>query len=277
MKAAAPCIALLLWLCAIPLAAAADLGDAVPGHAGVTYLDLMKLVATDLGPLGKDGAVGHKVVPFTHIDGEDARGDPPETITLAAVDALTIPGDQSRIVLLADLGPSEGFVADAVLLALFALAPAPKLLDVVEVGTDRFTGFADAKGAMLAPGVPLILVYNSHSNSDQSYLSTKMMFVRGDRFQLMGDVFTLGERACGYEHTQEPSFATLPGPGPYRALHVSVLERVAVTGEECGDQKAPRPRVATCQAIYRWDARRGRFMTRSKELDRLADKNRKAF
>jgi hypothetical protein len=263
--------------CATSRADAADLDAAIPGHAGLTYFDLMKRVVTDLAPGGKDGAVGHAVVPFQHIDGKDAKGDPPETITLQSVDVMNIPGDDSRIILLADLGPSDGFVANAQLLALFALAPAPQLLDVVEVGTDRFTGLSDAEPVMLAPGAPLVLVYNSHSNSDQSYQSVKMLFIRGDRFRSIGSVFTFDERFCAYEQKQEPSFATLDGPGPYRAVRVSVLERVTVTGDDCGEEKAPRPHLAAYQAIYRWDARRQRFETRSTQLDRLAKQNEKRF
>ena len=276
MKASPICLAFALWLCAAPLAAA-ELGDAVPAHPGLNYRDLMKLVVTDLGPLEEHSAVGHKVVPFAHIDGKDAKGDPPETITLRWVDVMVIPGDPSRIILLADLGPSEGQVADADLLTLFALSPAPKLLDVVEVGTDRSTGFSDVKSVMLAPRTPLILVYSAHGNSNQSYLSTKMMFIRGDRFQLIDDVFTFGDGSCSYDRTQAPSFTALAVPGPYSAVHVSVQERLAVTGAECGDEKPPRPSAATYQAIYRWDRRRGRFATRSKELDWLAEEDRKRF
>jgi hypothetical protein len=277
MKASALGLAALLWFCAAPPAGAADLGDAIPGHAGLTYFDLMKRVVTDLTPSGKDGVVGHKVVPFQNIDGKGAKGDPPETIALQSVDVMNIPGDDNRIILLADLGPSDGFVANAQLLALFALAPTPQLLDVVEVGTDRFTGFSDSKPVMLAPGAPLVLVYNSHSNSDQSYQSVKMLFIRGDRFRSIGSVFTFDERFCAYEQKQEPSFATRDSPGPYRAVHVSVVERVAVTGDDCGEEKAPRPRVAAYHAIYRWDAQRQSFETRSTELDRLAKQNEKRF
>ncbi|WP_158814803.1 hypothetical protein [Methylocapsa sp. S129] len=276
MKAFAFCLGALFWLCVAPVAAA-DLGDTVPGHPGLTYFDLMRLVVTDLAPGGKDGAVGHQVMPFEHIDGKEAKGDPPETIALQYIETMAIPGDESRIVILADLGPSEGQVADAALLALFVLSPAPRLLDVVEVGTDRFTSFSDAKVGLLAPRTPLILITSTHSNSEQTYLSTKVMFVRRDRFQLIDAIFTFGERSCAYDRTQEPSFTMFAGPRPYSAVHVSVLERVTLTGEACDDQKAPRPSVATYQANYRWDARRQRFTTRSGELDRLAAEDAKRF
>jgi hypothetical protein len=277
MKTAALCLAFLLSFGAPSLAGSADLADTVFGHPEITYFDLMKLVVTDLGPIEKNGAVGHEVVPFVHIDGKDAKGDPPDPIALSNVDVLPIPGDVSRIVLLADLGQADGQVGDAQLLALFALAPAPKLLDIVEVGTDRFTGFDDAHLSMLAPRTPLILIYNTHSNSEQTYISTKMMFVRGDKFQLIDNVFSLGDRSCSYERSQDQSFIIFPSPGPYAGVHAFVTERVKLTGAQCGEEKAPATRVAVYEANYRWDPKRQRFTTQSKALDQLATQDFKRF
>jgi hypothetical protein len=277
MKIAILCLAFLLSFSTPSLAGVADLADTVTGHPGMTYFTLMKLVVTDLGPIGKSGAVGHEVVPFVHIDGKDARGDPPDPIILSNVETLPIPGDDSRIVLLADLGQADGQVGDAQLLALFALARAPKLLDIVEVGADRFTGFDDAHLSMLAPRTPLILIYNTHSNSEQTYFSTKMMFVRGDRFQLIDNVFSFGERYCSYERAQDQSFQVFPSLGPYAAVHAFVTERVKLTGAQCGEEKAPPPHVAIHQANYRWDPRRHSFTTQSKALDQLAKQDFKRF
>jgi hypothetical protein len=239
----------------------------------------MKLVVTDLAHDDKDAAVGigHAVVPFVHIGGKDSRVEPPETINLQFIEAKTIPGDDSRVIVIADFGDSEEAVAPAEMLALFALAPAPKLLDVVEVGSDRNVGFSDIKSPLLGPHTPLLLIQSGHGNGNQAYLSFDMLFVHDDRLQHIDSVFTFGESYCSYERHQDPSFTTIASPGPYRALHVSVLEHVTPTGAECGDEKPPRLRAATYQATYRWDARRQRFATPSKELDRLAKEDAKRF
>jgi hypothetical protein len=282
MKIIAACVAGLIASCAPPLigaasAAAIEIGDSVAGRPDLTYLDLMKLIVTDLAPDEQGGAVGHHVVAFDHIDGKEAKGDPPAEIALTSLETMSIPGDPSRVLVLADLGPSEGFVADAVLLALFAVAPKPRLLDVVEIGTDRSTGFSDAKVGLLAPRTPLILVYSTHNNSNQTYLSTKMMFVRGDRFRLIDSLFTFGDRNCADESAQDPTFAVFAGRTPYSVVHVSVVERVTQTGQDCGDQKPRRAHVKTYQANYRWDARRQIFTTQSKQLERLAAEDQKRF
>jgi hypothetical protein len=273
--------AALLWLGSATAVDAAGLDGAIPGHPGVTAFDLMKLVVTDLA-LDDDGdAVGHTTVPFTHIQGKDQTGATPETISLDAskLDLMSIPGDPSRILLLADLGPRDGYVADAQLLALIALAPTPRLLDVVEVGMDRVTVFAEkAKPLMLGPRVPLILIENGHDDSDQDFTTIEMMFVRGDRFRWIGGFSTLDEEVCDYKRL-EPWFVwALPGAGPYPALHVSIVERVTITGGNgCGDRKAPRPRMTSYVANFRWDRDAQRFTTRSGDMRRLAKENENAL
>jgi len=278
MDARAGWTAGLVWLCGAGLTRAADLGDAVAGHAGLTYFDLMKRVVTDLAPASSGGWTGHAPVALQHIEGKDAKADSQKTVTINSVGVMPIPGAPNRIVLLADLGPSEGDVADANALALFALEPEPRLLDVVEVGSDRDVGFAGDKPAMLAPRAPLILISSEHDNSNQSYQSTEMIFIRHDRFQRIDSVFAFGDAACSYRRTQTPAFTTLASPGSYRALQVTIREKVTVSGEDCGeDDKPPAPHTSVYQATYRWDARRGRFVTRSSELNRLADEDQKRF
>lgn len=270
-------VAGLLWLSGGFAAAAAGLAETVPGHPGLTYFDLMKLVITDLAPATAGGATGETIVPLTHIEGKDAGTEMPETVGIDSVEIMPIPGDAARIIVLADVGRAEGYVAEVELLALFALTPAAKLLDVVEVGNDRWTGFAEKKPVLLAPGSPLIMIYSGHSNSNQSYQSTEMIFVRDSRFRLIDSILTFNERYCLFQRTQEPIVSTLPDRGPYRAVHAVVRETTKLSGEDCGDEKAPRPGLTTYQATYRWDARRQVFVASSRQLSKLAAENIKRF
>jgi hypothetical protein len=279
MKRRLSLLACLFWLSAAPSALAVELDQTVPGHAGLTYFDLAKILVTDLAPpVDGEAAVGRAVVAFTHIEGKAQTGEPPETIALDStdVDAMEIPGDSSRILVLVDLGQQEGFVAHAELLGLLSLAPAPKLLDVVEVGMAESTEFGQkTKPIMLAARTPLILIANEHDNADESFVTTEMIFVRGDRFQLIGSFGTFDEKQCAYTRMEDPSFAILPGAGPYPALNVLVRLRVTPTHQTgCGEgEKAPRARAATYQAVYRWDPGAQRFVTRSAQLKTLAREN----
>lgn len=258
-------------------ASVVDLADGVPGQKNLTYFDLLRLVVPDLSRSGKDGASGHKTVAFTHIEGKDARVEPPETMTLASVVMLPIPGETDRILLLADLGQPEDAAASASLLMLFALTPQPRLLDVTEVGTDRFTGLRDGALQMLAPGTPLLLIDSSHFNSNQNYNSTEMIFIRQDHFALIESVFTFHDSSCSYDRTQVPEFTLLPSRGPFQAVQVRVRETVELTEQDCGDEKPPLAKVTRYEAIYRWDAARQRFVTSSDALQRLLDADKKRF
>lgn len=269
MKALGLCVACLVWLCGGGSASGAALGDAVPGHPGLTYLALMKQVVTDLQP----DSSGHKIVAFQHIAGEDARVDPPQTVSLSSVDVMPVPGDTSRIVVLADLGPSEGYVAHPVLLVLFELRAKPKVLDVVEVGDDQDTSFLTEKPpALLAPGAPLILVSSEHGNTSRSFLSTEMIFIRGDRFQFIDRISAVGARSCAFERTRDPRFTTVPAapPDPYRGVSVAVRQKITVTHEDGCDDIAPKPGLSTYRAIYRWNAATQRFATTSTAIKRLS-------
>lgn len=285
IKRALPRIALFIWTFGLGIAAAlstanaSDVGAPLPGHTNLTYFDLLRQVVPDLSLSNKGDATGHKTIAFEHIEGKDSKVDLPATLTFASVEALPITGD--RIVLLADLGQTETSTASASLLALFALTPNVephvKLLDVTEVGTDRFTGFREGAPQMLAPDTPLLLIDSSHFNSNQNYNSTEMIFIRGDHFRLIESVFTFRDSSCSYERTQEPSFTVLPAPGPYRAVEVSVRETVKLTGEDCGDENPPPVAPSTYETVFRWDDAKQSFQPSSDALQRLWNEDQKRF
>jgi hypothetical protein len=257
-------------------ASAADLTDAVPGHPGVTAFDLAKLVVTDL-VTSPDGATGHKMVGLRHIEGKDMLAPPEDPVVLGVppIDMAAVPGRADRVLALIDLGGSDGNVEEAAALALVGFDPKPKLLDVVEVGNDRWTAMDTDHMQVLAAGSPLIVVDSGHWNSNESYDSTDLIFLRGDRFQLIDTMFTFNESFCAYDRAEEPTYRTIAGPGAYRALEVSVKETVKLTGEDgCTDQKPPPAGVHIYAGVYRWDPAKRRFVVHSKALDTLAALNK---
>jgi len=270
----------IVWLAALAHAAAASaasLDDPLPGHPGVNAFDLAKLIIPDLAH-SPDGATGHKTIVLRHIDGKGALAPPEDPIALdpSAVDLMAVPGRPDRILALIDLGPSDGNVEEATVLGLYALSPKPRLLDAVEVGDDRWTGMESKNPPMLAPGSPLIAVDSGHSNSNESFNSTELIFLHGDRLALMGGLVTFSESFCAFERTQTLTYHAVPAPGPYASLQVSVRETTKLTGEDgCTDQPAPRHAgVQTYQGVYGWDAAKGGFVVSSKPLAALAALNK---
>jgi hypothetical protein len=278
MKSAAPLLAGLIGLSCAGAAVADEIGDPVPGHPNLIYADLMQRVVPDLEIGGQGGGSGRRVVRFQHIHGRDAYAEPESQIVLGPIQPMTIPGDPSHIVLLADLGPSDGNVADAVVLALFSVNGRPRLLDVVEVGEDRFVDLRQPRPAMLGRGAPLILVDSAHDNSNESYRWTDMVTIDRGRFRLIGSVSTFGDQACAYKRTQEPSFGVSSAASGHRTVSVRVREQTDLTHADCDAREdIPRAGVRTFQGRYVWDARRGRYVAHDADLDRLAEENRARF
>jgi hypothetical protein len=202
------------------------------------------------------------IVPFRHIDGRSALTALPDPIDLdtISIETIKISGRLSRIVALLDLGQAEGFVADVALLCLFALHAAPRLLDVVEVGNDRWTAIGRAMPPMLASGSPLIEVVSGHTNSNQSYDCHELTFIRGNRFRLIDSIFTMNERYCAFQRMNNVSISVVPDRGPMRAVRVAVRMVTTLSGEDCGSDPHPlRAGARVYIGTWHWDTVRDRY------------------
>jgi hypothetical protein len=152
-----------------------------------------------------------------------------------------------------------------------------KLLDVVEVGTDRLTGFV-GKPLALGQGSDLIVIDSDHFNSNEDFVGTEWLFVRNDRFQLVGSVSTFNARICTFRLTQSPAITTGPDNGSgYRQVHLAVRERLTLQPDraDCSGEKIPRPLRTTFHATYRWNAVRETFQITSSDLKNLDRENKK--
>ena len=264
-------------------AGALDPTDHVPGHPTVTYFDLVKLVVPDLDSLPAQGEpTAHTIVPYRHIEGDDAKTDPSGPVAIQLLTAQTLKADgKSRLALMIDFGASDEAVTEFTLLALFDTADLPKLLDVVEVGTDRLTGFAGEPlplGQGDNDGADLVIISSDHFNSNEDFVGTEFVFVRNNRFQLAGSLFTLDVRICTSRRNQEPVIATAADLGRrYRKILVAVNESVTLEPDraDCSGEKIPRPFRRTYHAVFRWNAARKHFEITSSDLERLDRENKK--
>lgn len=273
-------MALALTGPAVAWAGAVDIDAAVPGHPGVTYRDLLKEAVPDLADNAADKQTeGHLAKPLRHIAGDKEGGDPPDPVVIGSLEAVTLQsGGQPRLALLVDLGHTDDRVAGTSLLALFDDAKVPRLLDAVDVGMDRDTGFSEHERLRLGPGDDALITYSEHFNSNQTYGFHSVIFARRNRLTLLAQIFTLSDRNCGWQRTQTPTFTVRPDPpGSYGRLEVAVkVARTRDATETC-DTPPPRPFVHTYRGSWRWDGRHGRFVGATAELDRLDKLNQANF
>lgn len=254
------------------------LADPVPGAKDVTYLDLARLVLPDLE--AAEGAYrGGEVADTRHIGGAEMLGSPPEELVIYELAALTLRASGSdRLALLFDLGQSVDAAEGFALLALYDVGRTPALLDAVQIGLDRHTHFRSPGSVALSGDDDLVLTMSSHFNSSQAYVTSAMLMVRSDRFQLVDTVFTFDDQGCGFERAQMPEFsADGAGGDVYSDIVVTVVETTRRTGDDCGSQEVPPEGGRTVSVTYGWDDARARFVPDSDSLEILARENESRF
>jgi hypothetical protein len=168
--------------------------------------------------------------------------------------------------------PYEG---EAVVLAVFGPEPDFRLLDALEIKTDRFTGFwEDRPTFRLSPQTDALVVYSTHSNAGESYVSLDMLFVDGGRFKKIASLFAYNTQGCGAGITQTPYFRAVAEPGgKYPRVHLKVRLRREPDGPECERRAAGYTRYY--EGVYRWNLSKGRYEGGSRQLERLDKFNEK--
>jgi hypothetical protein len=259
-------------------AAFADPGDAAPGTHGVLYLDLLRQIVPDIA-LTNGVYEGHKVIGMRHIGGADMSSEPPETVDALRLSVLPVRSDaEDRLLLLASLGYAESSTEDFTVLGLYTVGDSPRLIDVVDVGYDRFTGFNEPAKLSLGEGKDLVITQSSHFNSNQNYEATLMMLLRNDRLQLVDIVWTFDDRSCSYERDEVPEFRAGERDGrTYSDIVATVVETTALNNAECGDEQPPKPGTRTFTVTYRWDESASKFVADSEAWDRLAKENQERY
>jgi hypothetical protein len=261
---------LLPWLWATADAQTAsfpELSSAVPGHPDVTYLDLANMVVPVLA--------GTSPIKIRPISGEADDEAPPSTGDLSSAAVLDIKaGGKERLAMLFDLGQASDSAEGFALLALYDLAGKPKLLDAVNVATDRITFFREPARLSIGAGDDAIVITSTHFNSSQGYVSTLLLMVRDDRFKLVDTINTFDENYC-YRRTQDLAFKTLADGRLYAAIKATVTD-ATVPGEGCEDEQ-PKASSRKISVTYRWSKKGSRHVPNSKAFERLSAENAKRF
>ncbi|MBX3570385.1 MAG: hypothetical protein KF914_20150, partial [Rhizobiaceae bacterium] len=259
-------------------AGAPGLGETIPGHGPTTYLDLMRLVVTDLARDG-NGYAGRTLAPVRTLDADVQAAEPPAQIGITGVETIG-PGGQGgdEVLLLADFGGNVGSAEGYAVLGLFDLSGVPRLRDAVNVAHDRFTSFNQPAVLAVAEGATLVLSRSSHFNSNQSYVTTALLLVRDGRIEPVDTVFTFDETGCDFERRQALSFAAKGASGSRPAdFDVTVTETTRPAADPCGDGPVPAASTRTIAVTYAWNTAEGRYQPSSDALLQLAAENAERF
>lgn len=253
-----------------------QMADALPGGGSQTYEDLVRLVVPGFNN-GDAAAAGTGVIDVRHISGEDMTGIVPVSVEAPSIAAIPVrSGGKNRIALLINLGESEHEVSDFVILALFDIVGDPRLVDAAHVGFNRFTSFLEPSRLSVGVADDLLTTKSTHSNSNQAYATTALIFAHDDRLELVDTISTFDDRACAYERTQRLDIRQGEGD-PISDVVAVVTELTSTAGENCGDTAVPEPGTRTITVTFHWDAAEQRYIPDSDALDVLARENEQRF
>ncbi|MBN9218227.1 MAG: hypothetical protein J0I79_09760 [Mesorhizobium sp.] len=257
-------------------AATVELKAAIAGHADTTYADLVRMVIPDL-TAKDDYHVGSSPIEMRHIAGPESDSSPPESSSIFSVAVFAMKaGGKDRLAMLFDLGQSPDSAEGYAVLALYDLTGKPRLLDAVNVATDRFTFFRQPGKLSLGADNDALMISSTHFNSSQGYMSTPVVLVRNDRFELIDIIDTFDENVCSYKRSQNLAFQSLEDGQPYRAIKADITDTTVPTGEDCGEEP-PQAATSDISVTYHWDKTAARYVADSDAFEKLSAENAKRF
>ena len=259
-----------------------EAGDAVPGHPGLTYGDLVRQAVPDLA-VNADGdrMEGHFRSPPRHLAGQEFRGEPSQPAVLGFIeDERILVGGKKRIALLAELGGKEGRIEGLALLMLFDdEGTMPKLLDAADVGIDKDTAFADQAVLPLGPGDSALVTWSEHDDADLTMGGYMIVSPVGDRLAMVAQLPLTSASLCSWKAIETARFATAPDPGgALQRIEAIVTARIDHTGREgCNDERHPAAATHVFRADWRWNPASRRFELVASTLGGLEALNRQLF
>jgi hypothetical protein len=243
-----------------------------PVQAGskTTYFDLLRRLFPNL----KADATAHKTIPLRSLS-EPREIRPIEgDIEFDFKPYRFRSGGRRLLLLWIDLkaeGANEGtpYAGEAVVLAVYKLGPKVELLDALEVKTDRFTGFWEDRPLFrLDSQNDAFIVYSTHWNAGESYVSIDVLFVDAGRIKTVASRFIYNTQGCGAGFTETPYFRAVADPGnKYPRVLVKVKLRKEPDRRECDRRTLGYTRYY--RGVYRWNRAGGRYETSSRQLDAL--------
>jgi hypothetical protein len=245
-----------------------------------TYFDLMRMLLPDLqfDSVDSNSATAHQTISFRNIEDDEATELKGDFAVSDFVSRWIMSGGRQIALLQLDLsaeGANEGtpYEGEATLVAAFNVDAAPKLLDVMDIKTDRFTDFWEAQPMFqLNAQHGAFVVHSSHFNAGESYNDVRLVFLDGDRFKTITSVFLLNTQGCGATIEETPSFQATPDGRKYPKLTVRVKVKKEADGAECS-RKTPGYRKFY-QGVFYWNAAKGEYQGNSPQLNMLDKFNR---
>jgi hypothetical protein len=259
-----------------------DLRSAVRKGSNTTYFELLQMVFPDLqvDPTQPNAAVGHRTVPVKHVTENGEAAALEGNFAISDFEGRWIVSDGRPVLLLnLDLsadGANEGtpYAGEAALLAAFSVEPAARLIDLIDIKTDRFTGFWEKKPSFqLNSRNEAFVVSSTHWNAGENYTDLYLMFLDGKNFKVITNLLLLDTQGCGATVKESPHFRALPPVGrKYPSVSVSVKVTKEPDPKECERKTSVYTRQY--QGVFYWNKTKAAYEGNSRQLKALDKFNR---
>lgn len=269
-------VSLLALLCAAGVQARAagrvtpqseDLSKQVRSGSKITYFDLLRELLPDL----QEDSTAHRTIPFRSLSEPRKREAVEGDIKLDFKPYWFRSGGRRLLLLWVNISAEEAnaytpYEGEAEVLAVFSLEPKARMLDALEVKTDRFTGFWEDRPLFtLDSRNDAFIIYSTHWNAGESYTSIEMLFVDAGRFKKIASLFLYETQGCGANFTEAPTFRAAADSGnKYPKVLVNVKLRKGPDEEGC--ERPTRAFTKYYQGLYRWNSAKGRYVSNSRGL-----------
>ena len=267
-------------LAASPLVEIKDLKQPVAAGSPTTYADLLKLVFPEPPP-GQEKKP--QTPPVRSLS--DYFKEQPLTAKQRDGGVLALPikaqGRPLLLLLVAATGESaegEGVAGEQQynLLALFQTAPAPKLLDLVDIGQMISMGMVEGfwcKNPLLdlTPGTQACMIFQEHFNSSESFLQIHLLWVRNQRLEEVLGVSPYGVKALCQSFATSTVFRTEPDKGRKYSRVVAKLTlhmEPSPKDEEC-EKTRQRGFTRSYLGTWQWDPAKQKYQLVAGDLDKL--------
>jgi hypothetical protein len=252
---------------ASPAPQSPDPRSAVKTGSRTTYLDLLRRLFPDAAyDTAKQEVHAHRSVKIRNVvEGQEPTElDSDITISNLAPTWIKNNGQSVLLVLITvaakDANEATPYEGETTILAAFDVETEIRLIDALEVQTDRFAGLWEKQPLLhLSNDHDAVVVHNTHFNAGESYDAYTVLFLDSGTFSVISDITLLSTQGCGASYTETPAYLTVPRAGrAYPDVNLRVTLTKAADGKECQRRTAGFTRAYA--ATYTWDAKKHAYV-----------------
>ena len=255
-----------------------DLKQPVAAGSPTTYADLLQLVFPAQPEAHQEATAESKTAPARHIDGDYQEQPLTAKKDFGGVSVLPLKGRNQPLLLLrvsatgkdvAEEG--EGGERHYDLLALCQTGPTPRLLELVDIGSpvNQLNGFWTENPVInLTSATQVCMIYQEHFNSEQSYLTIRLLWVRNQRLEEVLSVSPFSSKGLCEPFTSKAVFWTVPDKGQeYPRVVAKLTVKMEPSPEDC--EMRQRGFTSSYQGVWQWEPAKQKYQRVAGDLDQL--------